>query len=154
MNLLKNSIGQAQAEALCAAQSSHQNLKTLCGLDPNAKEIDLAGQGLGSDGAILVASEIKVNRALTSIKINDYALPVDDIKTKPVLDLSNTKLGVEDAIIVAALLPLNEALTKIVWGEGTKIFTMDTSTEAIDFSGNGLAAHDAQIVAWMLPKCT
>ena len=48
------------------------------------------------------------NRALTSIKINDYALPVNDIKTKPVLDLSNKKLGVEGAIIVAALLPLNE----------------------------------------------
>ena len=49
-----------------------------------------------------------INRALTSIKITNYTLPVDDIKTKPVLDLSNKKLKAEDATIVAALLPLNE----------------------------------------------
>ena len=49
-----------------------------------------------------------VNRALTSVKVNRYAIPVKDIKTKPALDLSSKELKVEDAIIIAALLPLNE----------------------------------------------
>ena len=44
LNMLKNSIGQEQAGALCAVQAAHPNLKTLCGLDPNAKEVDVLGK--------------------------------------------------------------------------------------------------------------
>jgi hypothetical protein len=53
-----------------------------------------------------------INSVLTSIKISDYDLLVEDIKTKAELDFSarflHKDLGTEIFIIVAALLPLNE----------------------------------------------
>ena len=108
MDILGNNIGAEQAQKLIELLDTSATLKTLCGFTGEEVELDLSKRSLSASCAVLVANEIKVNRALTSIKINDYALPVNDIKTKPVLDLSNKKLKVEDAIIVAALLPLNE----------------------------------------------
>ena len=49
-------------------------------------------------------------RALVTVTINKFALPVRDIKTKTELDLSGKDLGVEDAIIIAALIPLNVSI--------------------------------------------
>ena len=51
-------------------------------------------------------------RALATVTINAFALPIQDIKTKTELDLSGKRLGVEDAIIIAALIPLNVSRTK------------------------------------------
>ena len=87
VNLLNNAIGREQAEALCAVQAAHPSLKTLCGLDPDATEADLSGRGLKSNDAILVASDLKVNRALTSV------------------NLSNSEIGDEGSKAVAAVLP-------------------------------------------------
>ena len=51
---------------------------------------------------------VLVNRALTFLKVNEYAIPMKDVKTNKTLDLSHKNLKVEGAIIIAALLPLNE----------------------------------------------
>ena len=49
-----------------------------------------------------------VNRALITLKINEYELPIQEIKTAIELDLSNRWLKSTDAIVISALLPLNE----------------------------------------------
>ena len=64
-------------------------------------------EGCGPNGAIAIATAIKNNRAMVTCKINKFALPIKDIKTKTELDFSDKELLVEDAIFIAALIPLN-----------------------------------------------
>jgi hypothetical protein len=47
------------------------------------------------------------NRALATVIMHEYPLPIEDIKTKAELDLSGKGLVDLDAIVLAALLPLN-----------------------------------------------
>lgn len=108
INLLKNAIGIKHAEAYGGILASHPTLKSLCGLDPDATEADFSGQDLKADDAILIAHSVKVNRALIKLKINEYELPIQEIKTATELDLSYKKLQSTDAIVISALLPLNE----------------------------------------------
>ena len=108
MNILGNYIGANHARSLIGFLDTSDKLTTLCGFTGNETELDLSKKGLSAGCAVLVANEMKVNRALTSVKVNDYTISVNDIRTKPVLDLSSKKLRNEDAIIIAALLPLNE----------------------------------------------
>ena len=49
--------------------------------------------------------------ALVTVTINEFAIPIQDIKTKAELDLSDKGLGVQDTIIIAALVPLNVSCT-------------------------------------------
>ena len=51
-------------------------------------------------------------RALATVTINKFALPIQDIKTETKLDFSGKELGVEDAIVIAALIPLNVSSTE------------------------------------------
>ena len=46
-----------------------------------------------------------------TVTINNFALPIQDIKTKPELDFSGKGLRFGDAIIIAALIPLNVSRT-------------------------------------------
>ena len=46
-------------------------------------------------------------RAMKTVTINTFALPIQDIKTKSKPDFSGKGLRVEDAIIIATLIPLN-----------------------------------------------
>ena len=52
-------------------------------------------------------------RALVTVTINKFSLPIQDIKTKAELDFSGKGLHVEDAIVIAALVPLNVSHTKL-----------------------------------------
>ena len=45
--------------------------------------------------------------AISSVIMNKFPLPVQDIKSKAELDLSGKELNYLDAVIIAALLPLN-----------------------------------------------
>jgi hypothetical protein len=45
--------------------------------------------------------------AISTVIVNMFPLPIQDIKLKAELDFSGKGLGVEDAIIVAALIPSN-----------------------------------------------
>jgi hypothetical protein len=47
------------------------------------------------------------NRAISTVILHKFPLPIQEIKAKAKLDLSSKGLGVFDAIVIAALLPLN-----------------------------------------------
>jgi hypothetical protein len=47
------------------------------------------------------------NRAISTVIVHKFPLPIQDIKTKAELDLSRKGLNHLDAIVIAALLPLN-----------------------------------------------
>jgi Ran GTPase-activating protein (RanGAP) involved in mRNA processing and transport len=80
VNILGNAIDQEQAEALCAILFAHPTLQTLCGLDPDAKEFDLSRRDLNCNDITLVANEMKINRALTSVNISGNKIKKEGVK--------------------------------------------------------------------------
>jgi hypothetical protein len=79
-NLLGNSIGVEQAQALLKIKEAKPGLTTLCGLGGDETELDLSGKGLGPGCAILLAPEMEANGSLAS------------------LDISNNSIGAQEAI--------------------------------------------------------
>jgi hypothetical protein len=103
--------------------------------------LNLSRNGLGAEGAKHIACALKVSgcvlaiilaplscpsdqyfncwcllypqdmRAISTVTVNTFPLPIQEIKSKTELDFSNKGLKVEDAIIIAALLPLNVSRT-------------------------------------------
>jgi hypothetical protein len=74
---------------------------------------DFSGKVLGVSGAIILAAWItqKDNGAISTVTVNTFPLPIQEIKSKTELDFSNKGLQVEDVIVIAALLPLNVSRT-------------------------------------------
>jgi hypothetical protein len=62
-------------------------------------------------GVTTLADAIKDMRALSTVILNTFLLPIQDIKSKAKLDFSGKGLKVEDAIVIAALIPLNVSET-------------------------------------------
>ena len=58
-------------------------------------------------GVVAISDAIPTMGALETVTIDQFPLPIQDIKTKAELDFSGKKLGIEDAIFIAALVPLN-----------------------------------------------
>jgi hypothetical protein len=48
--------------------------------------------------------------AISTVIVNTFPLPIQDIKSKAALEFSGKGLKVEDAIIIAALLPSNVSM--------------------------------------------
>jgi Ran GTPase-activating protein (RanGAP) involved in mRNA processing and transport len=87
VNLLKNIIGVAQAEAFVSILKEHPTLKSLCGNNGNETELDMSGKMKGATDAIMLVPEIIDNGAMTS------------------LNLASNRLGIQGAKIIAAFLP-------------------------------------------------
>ena len=47
-------------------------------------------------------------RSLASVKINEFELPIQEIKTASRLDFAGKKLNLLDAIVIAPLIQMNE----------------------------------------------
>jgi hypothetical protein len=74
------------------------------------KELDISGGQYDSCDVEFVQTfsvGLRDNGALSTVIMNKFPLPIQDIKTKAVLDFSGKELGQLDAIVIAALLPLN-----------------------------------------------
>jgi hypothetical protein len=54
---------------------------------------------------------LSYNRAISTVIVNTFPLPIQDIKSKAALDFSGKGLKEEDAIIIAALIPSNVSRT-------------------------------------------
>jgi hypothetical protein len=65
-------------------------------------------------GVAALTGAIKDMRALSTVILHKFPLPIQEIKAKAELDLSSKELGIFDAIVIAALLPLNVSGTMIV----------------------------------------
>jgi hypothetical protein len=126
-NLLGNSIGVEQAQALLKIKEAKPGLTTLCGLSGEETELDLSGKKLGRGCAILLASEMDANGSLSSLTFNGgfmqsgswnegAAVTIDTITEEA--DFSGKKLGVAGAQILAAFMARkffegNESLSKL-----------------------------------------
>jgi hypothetical protein len=62
-------------------------------------------------GVTALANVIPGMRAISTVIVNTFPLPIQDIKSKAELDFSGKGLNVEDAVIIAALIPLNVSRT-------------------------------------------
>jgi hypothetical protein len=106
VNVLGNGLGKEGAEVLGSAWKNHSTLKTICGaLD----RLDLPGK-LGDDLPVVLV-ELKYNGAISTVIVNTFPLPIQDIKSKSELDFAGKGLKVEDAIIIAASIPSNVSRT-------------------------------------------
>jgi hypothetical protein len=74
VNLLKNSIGVEQVQALTVIHKEHPTLNSLCGNSGDETELDMSGTMKGAEDAIMLAAEIIDNKALTSLTLKDNKL--------------------------------------------------------------------------------
>ena len=70
MNILGNYIGEEHACSLIGILDTSGKLTTLCRFTGNEAELDLSKKGLSAGCAVLVANEMKVNRALTFLDVS------------------------------------------------------------------------------------
>ena len=80
MDILSNNIGEEQACNLVSILDASDKLTTLCGFTGDETELDLSKKGLSASCAVLVANEIKVNRALTSVNLSGDNLEAEGVK--------------------------------------------------------------------------
>jgi hypothetical protein len=73
-NLLGNSIGVKQAQALLKIKEAKPGLTTLCGLSGDETALDLSGKKLGFGCAILLAPEMEANGSLASLNLANNEL--------------------------------------------------------------------------------
>jgi hypothetical protein len=66
-----------------------------------------AGVELKPLGIIALADAIPSMRAISTVIVNTFPLPIQDIKLKAELDFSGKELKGEDIVIIAALIPSN-----------------------------------------------
>jgi hypothetical protein len=107
VNLLKNDFGTNQTEDLLLVLKRHPTLKSLCGNKGDETELDMSGKMWGADDAAMLAAEIVwKNRALTTVVVHKFPLPIERIlrtKALETLDLSGKGLVDLDAVVLAAL---------------------------------------------------
>jgi hypothetical protein len=80
VNLLKNNIPIEQAKALASILKDHPILKSLCGNSGEETVLDMSGQSIGAEGAIMLAPEIADNRALSAANLLGNFIPVEQAK--------------------------------------------------------------------------
>jgi hypothetical protein len=96
VNLLKNNIPMEQAQALASILKEHPTLKSLCGNSGEETVLDMSGQSIRAEGAIMLAPEITGNGAMTS------------------LDLSSNTIGSEGAVHVAEAIKVKKCVVAVV----------------------------------------
>ena len=74
VNLLQNGIGAERAQHLATIVTGHAPFTSLCGNKGNETALDMSGENLGADGAIMLAPEIVANEALTSLRMSECAI--------------------------------------------------------------------------------
>jgi hypothetical protein len=115
VNLLKNTIGVAQAKNLVSILKEHPTLKSLCGNKDNETELDMSNKMSGAGDAIMLVAEIVDNGALSTLIFGggtysnastDWELVTPAPATLAVgmteADFSNKNLGPGGAIIISA----------------------------------------------------
>jgi hypothetical protein len=132
-NLLGNSIGVEQAQALLKTKEAKPGLTTLCGLSGDETELDLSGKGLGPGCAILLAPEMEASGSLSCVNLLKNDTPVEQAQelvkikgSKPALkslcgltmdetelDFSSQRLRAGDAVLLASDIQDMGSLSKL-----------------------------------------
>ena len=105
-NLLGNSIGVEQAQALLNMKEAKPGLTTLCGLSGDETELDLSSKGLSPGCAILLAPEMEANRSLSK-----FTFSGDDHESKPV----TVEIGMTEADFSGAILMETGTIILAAW---------------------------------------
>ena len=107
LHLGNNSIPVENMNEIIAIVEAQPAMKVLCAVpfrDKTITELDVSGQSLGVEGAIVISRYLENNRALETITFGDeQAATMKADMTEA--GLSGKQLGVSGAIIVAAFLP-------------------------------------------------
>jgi hypothetical protein len=176
VNLLKNNIPIKQAKALASILKDHPTLKSLCGNSGEETVLDMSGQNIGAEGAIMLAPEITDNGAISSVNFLKNNIGVEQARALVIilkehstlkslcgnkgdeteLDMSGKMNGAEDVIMLAAEIIDNGALSTFTFSgdySSNQPVTMETTITEADFSGKQLGVSGGMMVAAFLPKC-
>ena len=140
LHIGNNSIPIENMNEIIAIVEAKPAMKVLCAVpfrDKTITELDVSGQNLGVEGALVVGRYLQNNGALTSVNIlknhiEDEGLPAMEAALKESkalksicgaigqeLDLSGQHLGAEDAKVVAIELKYNRALSSLDLSDNT-----------------------------------
>jgi Ran GTPase-activating protein (RanGAP) involved in mRNA processing and transport len=169
VNFLQNNIDIGQAGALASMLKGHPTLKSLCGNKGGETELDMSSKKLDASDAIMLATEIVGNGALTKLNIStnrigehyarngntDGAQALSAaIKGKTSLkelNLSSNGFKGGGAKLLADGILGNGTLTTVIMHTfPLPIEDIKTNAE-LDLSGNGLVCLDAIVLAALLP---
>jgi hypothetical protein len=107
-DISSNDIRAAGGEALAEALQGNQ---VMTQLNVASNNLRYSSTAVDMSGVIALADTIKDMGVISTVIVNTFPLPIQDIKSKAELDFSRKGLKVEDAIIIAALLPSNVSRT-------------------------------------------
>jgi hypothetical protein len=110
LSLKSNNLRARGGKALVEGLKGNQVITEL-NIASNDLGLDYVG-GTDTCGVIALADAIPDMGAISTVIINTFPLPIQDIKCKAELDFSGKELKVEDAIIIAALVPSNVSRTR------------------------------------------
>jgi Ran GTPase-activating protein (RanGAP) involved in mRNA processing and transport len=142
VNLLQNSIGIRQAQALASILKAHPTLKSLCGNIGDETELDMRGKMKGAADAIMLVPEIIDNGAILK------------------LDISNCLLRTQGTKFLAEALKGNQVMTElnissnqVYWDDKSGVIAvtdaisdMGTLTK-FDISKNEIRAEGGKLLA-------
>jgi hypothetical protein len=176
----KNDIPEKEMREIMAIAMHMESMKILCGVpfkDKTLTELDVSGNNLGMEGALVITAYLNGNGALTSLDISDNTLCglysngrgtyngagvealSDLLKVNSVLkelNMSKTYIGPEGAKVLSLGLSVNRAISQFTFSgdeEDSKPVTMETSMTEADFSVKGLGESGTAMAAAFLPKC-
>ena len=75
--------------------------------------IVLSDNDLGKDGAVAISEALNVNASLTKLKLANFELPIDVLKTAAEVNLRNKKLTDLDAIVIATCMNVNASMKSL-----------------------------------------
>jgi hypothetical protein len=156
------------------------NMKILCEIpfkDKTPSELDVSGENLGMEGALVIAEYLDGNGTISSVNLLKNDIPVEQAQElvkimqskeklialcglkgeEATLDFSNQGLGPGDAVLIANDISHMRAISKFAFSGNSydsKPVTMETSMVEADFREKGLGESGAIIAAAFLPKCT
>jgi hypothetical protein len=107
LNLASNGLCAEGTKLLAAALKGNQ-IMTELNISSNDMTFDIWQRAWGDrSGVFALADVIPGMGAISTVIVNTFPLPIQDIESKAELDFSGKGLKAEDAIIIAALIPSN-----------------------------------------------
>jgi hypothetical protein len=104
-DISNNDIRAEGGKALVEALRGNQVINTLSIAENDLSFNSSADQDMSA--LVALAGVIPGMGAISTVTVNTFPLPIQDIKSKAELDFSGKELQVEDIIIIAALIPSN-----------------------------------------------
>ena len=165
LHIGNNGIPVETMNEIIALIEAEPAMKVLCAIpfrDKTIKELNVSGQNLGIEGALVIRRYFENAGALEKFDISDNALYeegtnilAESLRGNQVmveLNLARNDMGPDGAMDIAKTIPTMGAMTTITFGDEEAVTMKADMTEA-DLSGKELGASGVHIVAAFIPKC-